>query len=908
MSTYPEIPGYRIEENLGQGRLTDVFLAVQEETGAKHVIKVLRDELTRESRFGERFLYEARRAARLDHPNIARILDVGNTSTHFFYIREYFPESLRNRVDTMTSQAGPPLDLDSPGAGPSAGLNNEELYDILDMCRQLFDALDYVAQEEIVHRDLRTDNIFFREDGTPVITDFYLGDLIRSSNTLREQNIRVIPPHYISPEQVLKRSIRTTADIYSLGVSLYELLTGNRPYEGAEAIDIENKHIMDPPPLLPPKLINFQPLIERMMTKSVDERAQSWAELILILEELTEDLGEPDDVPAPPPAGVPMDTVAAAPVEPPAAPSLDFGGIDTDMNAETDPGTSPPAVVEPGPGESTTLSFGDSDAAVSSEPPPPEPPPQDGPELSFGDIEAAVATEPPPPPPPEPGAGIGAELSFGDIEAAVSSAPPAPVETGVPGELDFGEIETISPPPAQPEEMPVENGGRHAYGEVTPVPTPESPVETDEGLQATGLNFDKIDAAAEPPAGPPMDFDVPPVQPEPTAPAETGADAYPGADAGSSTFEDMVTDVEREEPESHEMKQRRSLTLEAADSNFKEDLLDRFKDPKVLIAGGGLAVIIIAIVVFIFILGGDDSAIVEPAPMTEAAQKELTPEEREQNHIKHLRKIKRVTKYYKEGKYDNAMALLVEAEQYEVSKESKEFRKKIEVKQKEMADHNAFKAAADLDTPDGLREYLGQYPKGLHAVEAQEQIKTLLEAARKRAELEERLASLRVDLRSTYAVMPKEKVKVMVKERGFYEKYYNSEGNFLNAFELRTGKDGSKLVYDQITRLMWPQGGSTQYMDFEDAAIWLETINASNYGGYSDWRLPTMEEALSLLENKENRRGLFLDEIFTQGQKYIWTGDKADEIKIWALDFFGGDLNSVRAEAEAFIRPVRKGT
>jgi hypothetical protein len=94
-------------------------------------------------------------------------------------------------------------------------------------------------------------------------------------------------------------------------------------------------------------------------------------------------------------------------------------------------------------------------------------------------------------------------------------------------------------------------------------------------------------------------------------------------------------------------------------------------------------------------------------------------------------------------------------------------------------------------------------------------------------------------------------------------------------------------------------------MNYREVGKWLAQLNRQKYAGYSDWRLPTLEEALSLLEKTENQAGLFIDPIFSNEQKYIWTGDTFDKYKVWAVDLFGGDANRVPLTLEAFVRPVR---
>ena len=144
----------------------------------------------------------------------------------------------------------------------------------------------------------------------------------------------------------------------------------------------------------------------------------------------------------------------------------------------------------------------------------------------------------------------------------------------------------------------------------------------------------------------------------------------------------------------------------------------------------------------------------------------------------------------------------------------------------------------------------------------------------------------------------------MLKQRDFFEKYYNKTGNFRNHFELQV-INAQKVVVDYATGLMWLHGGSRDYMDYSKIQGWIDSLNRGKYAGFSDWRVPTLEEVASLLENKENRYNLFIDTVFSHLQKYIWSCDTFSNSKAWLIDFYGGDANPIEKTVKAFIRPVR---
>ncbi len=130
------------------------------------------------------------------------------------------------------------------------------------------------------------------------------------------------------------------------------------------------------------------------------------------------------------------------------------------------------------------------------------------------------------------------------------------------------------------------------------------------------------------------------------------------------------------------------------------------------------------------------------------------------------------------------------------------------------------------------------------------------------------------------------------------------DGNFKNNFELKvTGKD--QVVIDYTPGLMWHQSGSDDPINLERTQKWLQNLNKKGYAGFSDWRLPTLEELESLAESSESADGLFIDPLFSPEQKYLWTGDTMENTKGWVIDFYSGDVNQVGFTNSVYVRPVR---
>ena len=117
--------------------------------------------------------------------------------------------------------------------------------------------------------------------------------------------------------------------------------------------------------------------------------------------------------------------------------------------------------------------------------------------------------------------------------------------------------------------------------------------------------------------------------------------------------------------------------------------------------------------------------------------------------------------------------------------------------------------------------------------------------------------------------------------------------------------NGDKVVIDHATGLMWHQNGSDNYMKWNVAKQWVRGLNGGEYVGYSDWRLPTVEEAASLLEPGEKDGGLYIDSVFSNKQEWIWTGDEYGQEGAWGVNFGGGLVFWVNFDSEFYVRPVR---
>jgi len=268
MAVSPAISGYRIERELGQGGMARVYLAIDERLERRVALKVLFPSLAEDPKTTERFLREAKTAARLNHSNIISIYDVAERGGYYFMSMEYLEAgNLRERIKATGS-----IEPD----------------DAVSIVRQIASALEYAHRTGYVHRDIKPENIMFRHDGAAVLTDFGIAWTMGSETRLTKTGMSIGTPHYMSPEQARGLELDGRADVYSLGIDFYEMLTGNVPYDAQDSVAIIFKHIQEPIPELPPHLRTYQGLLNRMLAKEREARVGSSEEVARMCAEAEE--------------------------------------------------------------------------------------------------------------------------------------------------------------------------------------------------------------------------------------------------------------------------------------------------------------------------------------------------------------------------------------------------------------------------------------------------------------------------------------------------------------------------------------------------------------------------------------------------------------------------------------------
>lgn len=262
------IPGYRILRKIRQGGMSTVYLARQKSVDREVAIKVMSPSLSADPGFGSRFYREAKIVGQLSHPNIVSIYDVGSHRHYNFIAMDYLPGApLQDQLDE--------------------GISSEQAVRIV---REMAAALDYAHERGYIHRDIKPDNILFREDGSAVLCDFGIAKALKGNIKMTVSGSVLGTPHYMSPEQAQGKTLDGRADIYSLGVVFFEMLSGQVPFSGEDAVSVAVKHMTSPIPKLPTTAKAFQPIIDRMMEKKVSARFQNGKEVIAALDELVANL------------------------------------------------------------------------------------------------------------------------------------------------------------------------------------------------------------------------------------------------------------------------------------------------------------------------------------------------------------------------------------------------------------------------------------------------------------------------------------------------------------------------------------------------------------------------------------------------------------------------------------------
>lgn len=277
---YPEIPGFKIINLLGEGAMASVYLATDESLDRKVALKVMSDSLVHDPVFLDRFLAEAKDTAKFIHPGIVSIYAMGEHDDDHYLVLEYL------EAGTLKDRQRARLQHKKETNDESETLFTAE--ESLTILAQLADALSYAHSKKVVHRDIKPANILFRSNGQAVLSDFGIAKSVTENRELTQTGFSVGTPAYMSPEQKIGADIDTRSDLYSVGVVFFELLTGHKPIHThtGNFADLR-RELSAAVPQLPAEHAQLQPLLDKLLATDPDDRFQTASELLDAIDDYT---------------------------------------------------------------------------------------------------------------------------------------------------------------------------------------------------------------------------------------------------------------------------------------------------------------------------------------------------------------------------------------------------------------------------------------------------------------------------------------------------------------------------------------------------------------------------------------------------------------------------------------------
>ncbi len=245
---------YQIIKTIGEGGMANVYLAYDTILDRNVAVKVLRGDLATDEKFVRRFQREALSASSLSHPNIVEVYDVGEDNGSYYIVMEYIEgkhlKQLLKKRGSLT------------------------LTEVVDIMLQVTDGMSAAHDSYIIHRDIKPQNIMILENGLIKITDFGIAMALNSTQ-LTQTNSVMGSVHYLPPEQASGKGATIQSDVYSMGILMYELLTGELPFRGDNAVEIALKHIKEPFPSIREKLPSIPQSIENIIMRATAKNVKN---------------------------------------------------------------------------------------------------------------------------------------------------------------------------------------------------------------------------------------------------------------------------------------------------------------------------------------------------------------------------------------------------------------------------------------------------------------------------------------------------------------------------------------------------------------------------------------------------------------------------------------------------------
>jgi len=238
---------YQIIKSIGEGGMANVYLAYDTILDRDVAVKVLRGDLSGDEKFVRRFQREALNASSLSHPCIVEVYDVGEDNGQYFIVMEYIEG--KNLKDLLKKRG------------------KLTVSEVVDIMSQIADGLSVAHDSYIIHRDIKPQNIMILENGLVKITDFGIA-MAMNATQLTQTNSVMGSVHYLPPEQASGKGSTLKSDIYSMGILMYELLTGKLPYRGDNAVEIALKHLKEPLPSVREELPDIPQSVENIILKA----------------------------------------------------------------------------------------------------------------------------------------------------------------------------------------------------------------------------------------------------------------------------------------------------------------------------------------------------------------------------------------------------------------------------------------------------------------------------------------------------------------------------------------------------------------------------------------------------------------------------------------------------------------